>query len=318
MKWFLKVLRQCDGFKGVKKSNKYGGNLKEEQNNSTEIEIELDEARLLIQNGRYKDAINILLKLESISANFNIPFLLGSAYRRGDNFALAEKYYKDAIDIEPNCSAAYLGLGITYQMQLKFAESISSIEKAIETDRFSVDSYNSLGFTYKLKGDFDKAIETYTNGIEVLFDTIYFYITKHNEFVDEMTVAEKFKTDIWLELAIKIISKNTNDGIDAIRLPTDELSARLYEHNPYGSALFFDDGNVRHILPNMLNNFAEKLSSNLLYATLLNNVGMVLLELSKKESAKIYFTESIIFTPKNVEYLAPIHNYYIACAGGHE
>jgi len=72
--------------------------------------------------------------------------------------------------------------------------------------------------------------------------------------------------------------------------------------------LLIDDGDIRSILPNMLNNFADKLSWNIRYANFLNNIGVVLLEMDEKEKAKQYFNEAIIFTPENVDFPNPIYN----------
>ena len=280
-------------------------------------EIKLNEAWELVQAGLYDEAINILLELESNSTNFNVSYLLGTSYRRIDNFVLAEKYYLDAIEAKPDYDSAYLGLGITYQKQLRFTEAINSIEKAISINRFNDDAYNSLGFTYKLKGDFDKAMEAYNRGGEVLFDNIYWYINENNEFVDEATVEEKFEAGIWFKMAHQTILQNANkDGIKKISIPTGETVVKLRKNNPYGNVLFYDDGDVRYILPNMFNNFADKLSWNLQYATLLNNIGVILLEWSEKEKAKEYFIESIIFTPKNIEYSSPIQ--YLAYINNEE
>jgi tetratricopeptide (TPR) repeat protein len=271
------------------------------------LEQKLNEAYRLIQNGLYDESINILLELASNYRDFNISYLLGVAYQRTNNYILAERYYNDVILIKPDHYSAYLGLGITYQKQSKFSEAINSIEKTISINNSFEDAYNSLGYTYKLKGDYNKAIDIYQKGIEVLFDNIYHYINKNKEFVEEETVEDKFKADLWFETAIKTIVKNaSNDGIDKVRFPTPETVENIRESNPYGSELFIDDGEVRSILPNMLNNFADKLSRDIQYANFLNNIGVVLLAIDEK--ARPYFIEAIIFTPKNVDFQNPINN----------
>jgi tetratricopeptide (TPR) repeat protein len=272
-------------------------------------EQKLNEAHKLIQNGFYEDSIGILLELTRNNRDFNISYLLGVAYQRTSNYVLAERYYNDSILIKPDHYDAYLGLGITYQKQSKFLEAINFIEKAISINRFFDEAYNSLAFTYKLKGEFNKAIDIYQKGIEVLFNNVYNFINKNKEFVEESIVANKFNADIWFETASKIIAQNAgSDGVENLRFPTSETVENIRRNNPYGNELYVDDGNTRSILPNMLNNFADKLSWNIRYANFLNNIGVVLLEMDEKEKAKPYFIEAIIFTPENVDFPNPINN----------
>ena len=50
------------------------------------------------------------------------------------------------------------------------------------------------------------------------------------------------------------------------------------------------------------------LSSNLFYSTLLNNLGVVKLELDLIENARNLFKESIAFIPKGIDYRSPYNN----------
>lgn len=272
-------------------------------------EQQLTEAHKLIQNGLYSDSIKILRELATSYQDFNISYLLGVAYQRTDNFNEAEKFYNDAIRLKQDYYDAHLGLGITYQKQAKFNEAIKSIENAIKINKYFDDAYNSLGYTYKLKGDFNKAIEIYKIGIEVLFDNIYNFINKNLEFIEEKNVANKFNADLWFETASKIIAQNAGaDGIEKLRFPTSETVENLRKNNPYGDKLYVDDGNTRSVLPNMLNNFANKLSWNIRYANFLNNIGVIFLELDDRKLARQYFIEAITFTPEGIDFPNPINN----------
>jgi tetratricopeptide (TPR) repeat protein len=272
-------------------------------------EQKLNEAHKLIQSGFYAESIRILNELETSSQNFNISYLLGVAYQRTDNLILAEKNYKDAIRFKSDHFDAYLGLGITFQKQGKFNDAINSIENALRINRFFDDAYNSLGYTYKLKGDFNKAIETYQQGLEILFDNIYDFINKNKELVDESTVANKFNASLWFETASKVIAQNAgSDGMEKLHFPTPETVEKLRKNNLYGDELYIDDGLTRSILPNMLNNYADKLSWNIRYANFLNNIGVIYLEMDEKKKAKQYFIEAILFTPENADFQNPMIN----------
>ena len=270
----------------------------------------LDEAHRLLGSGQIENGISILRELaKEVKNDSNIYYLLGYAYRETNKFKLAEENFKKAIIVNPKHYTSFLGLGITYQKQSKFQEAIEYIEQAININQYSEDAYNSLGYTYKLKGDIQKAIEVYSNGINVLFDNIYDHIYNNQEFVDEEIVAEYFKADMWFETATKIIMQYAGkDGLEKIQFPTPETVVKIKENNPYGSKLFTDNGNIRTILPNMLNNFALKLSWNTVYANFMNNIGVIYLQLNEKKMARDYFIEAIIFTPENVEFLPPLYN----------
>jgi tetratricopeptide (TPR) repeat protein len=272
-------------------------------------EQKLNEAHKLIQSGLYDASIEILNELATSSQDFNISYLLGVAYQRTDNFILAEKNYKDAIRLKSDHFDAYLGLGITFQKQRKFNDAINSIENALIINRFFDDAYNSLGFTYKLKGDFNKALESYQLGIEILFANIYNFINNNKEFVDDSTLANKFNASLWFATASKVIAQNAgSDGMEKLRFPSPETVENLRNKNLYGNELYIDDGLTRSILPNMLNNYADKLSWNTRYANFLNNIGVIYLEMDEKQKAKQYFIEAILFTPENADFQNPITN----------
>jgi tetratricopeptide (TPR) repeat protein len=253
--------------------------------------------------------LKFLNELVTSFQDFNISYLLGVAYQRTGNYMQAEKNYNDAIRLKSNHFDAYLGIGITYQKLGKFDDAIKSIENAIKINRFFDDAYNSLAFTYKLKGDFNKAIEVYQIGLEILFDNVYNFITKNKEFIDESTVAKKFNAELWIEIASKVIAQNaSSDGIEKLRFPTADTFDNISKKYHYGNEIYIDDEHTRSILPNMLNNYADKLSWNIRYANFLNNIGVIYLEMNEKKLAKQYFIEAILFTPENVDFHNPIVN----------
>lgn len=273
------------------------------------IDQKIKDAHKLIQNGFYSESIEILSDLAVSHQDFNLSYLLGVAYQRIDDFNQAEKNYNDAIKLKQDHYDAFLGLGITYQKQGRFNEAIISIENAININRFFDDAYNSLGLTYKMKGDFKKAIEIYKMGIEILFDNVYNFINQNREFIEDSNVAKKINSNLWFETASKIIAQNAGtDGIEKLNFPTPETVEHLRKKNLYGNELFIDEGKTRSILPNMLNNFADKLSWNLRYANFLNNIGVIFLELDERLNARQYFMEAIIFTPDGYNFQNPINN----------
>jgi len=57
---------------------------------------------------------------------------LGFAYYNKKEFKLAEKYYQDALKIEPKFVIALRGLGLTYLKMGRISEAVTTLEKVIE------------------------------------------------------------------------------------------------------------------------------------------------------------------------------------------
>ena len=57
---------------------------------------------------------------------------LGWAYYNKKEYGLAEKYYKDALKIEPEFAIALSGLGKTYIAMGRISEAVATLEKVIE------------------------------------------------------------------------------------------------------------------------------------------------------------------------------------------
>jgi len=265
----------------------------------------------LINEGLIDEAIKILSKLELEQPNdYNVNYLLAITYRKEGVFLLAEAYFLKAIEINKNHLDAYLGLGITYQIQSRYEEAINFIKKSIDIDKHNADSYNSLGYTYKLLGDTEKALEEYNKCIKVLFNNLYHHINRLKDFVPEEKVISKMgrESEKWFMFSIETITKNAGkDGFMKLQFPTAETAEKINKKNDYGSELFIDEGGVRSVLPNMINNFAYKLSENIFYANLLSNIGAAYAQIENWGMARSYFIEAVLFTPENIEFTAPIN-----------
>ena len=57
---------------------------------------------------------------------------LGFAYYNKKKYRLAEKYYQDALKIEPKFVIALRGLGLTYLKMGRISEAVTTLEKVIE------------------------------------------------------------------------------------------------------------------------------------------------------------------------------------------
>ncbi len=76
---------------------------------------------------------------------------------------------KRALEIDPDLSAPYAVIGLTYRTHYPtpWAESIDNLQKAIERDRKATDPVLWLGMNYVAVGDIDGAIETFGKCLEM-------------------------------------------------------------------------------------------------------------------------------------------------------
>ena len=96
---------------------------------------------------------------------------LGWAYYNKKEYELAEKYYKDALKIEPRFVIALSGLGKTYIATGKIPESVVIFEKAVKISPSSAELYLDLADAYRLSREYKKALDAYSKVIELAPDS---------------------------------------------------------------------------------------------------------------------------------------------------
>ena len=96
---------------------------------------------------------------------------LGWAYYNKQEYEVAEKYYIDALKLEPNFIIALRGLGRTYMAMEKAADAVAILEKAVKNYPRSAASYFYLARAYSLSGEYKKAIKAYNKVIELAPDS---------------------------------------------------------------------------------------------------------------------------------------------------
>ena len=96
---------------------------------------------------------------------------LGWAYYNKKEYALAEKYYQDALKIEPRFVIALRGLGKTYIATGRISEAIAVLEKAVKNSPNSAELYLDLADAYRLSREYKKALEAYSKVVELAPDS---------------------------------------------------------------------------------------------------------------------------------------------------
>ncbi len=96
---------------------------------------------------------------------------LGWAYYNKKEYDLAEKYYQDALKIEPRFAIALSGLGKTYIATGRISEAIAALEKAVKNSPNSAELYLDLADAYRLSRKYKKALNAYKKVIELAPDS---------------------------------------------------------------------------------------------------------------------------------------------------
>ena len=106
---------------------------------------------------------------------------MGRAYYKKKEYKLAEKYYLDALELQPEFLKALLGLGKTYIMLNRLPDAVSTLETAVavyeraveksgKNDKLSPQSavlYFELARAYRLSQSYTKAVDAYNRIIEL-------------------------------------------------------------------------------------------------------------------------------------------------------
>ena len=117
------------------------------------------------------------MKLED---NNNIKFKLDTAvkHHKENNFILAEKLYKDILDIFPNHLGAIFYLGTLYAQSKKFSLAKEFLMRADSLKPKDLNINLNLGNVFHETGDFDNAIKYFENLINIKQDFTLAYFNK--------------------------------------------------------------------------------------------------------------------------------------------
>ncbi len=82
---------------------------------------------------------------------------LGKKYFRSNNFGLAEKSFRSAVEKHPGDAEAWLGLAASYDRLRRFDLADRAYAQAIRIVGPTVQILNDEGFSYMLRGDYGRA-----------------------------------------------------------------------------------------------------------------------------------------------------------------
>lgn len=84
---------------------------------------------------------------------------LGKKNYRANNFGMAEKYFRRAVELHPRDAEAWMGLAACYDRLRRFELADRAYEQATRIIGPTVEILNNQGYSYMLRGDYKRARE---------------------------------------------------------------------------------------------------------------------------------------------------------------
>jgi Tfp pilus assembly protein PilF len=107
--------------------------------------------------GPFGEPVAPLAKPGLLGDDPNDDLQLGKKYFRANNFGLAEKSFRAAVERHPNDAEAWVGLAASYDRLHRFDLADRAYAQAIRLVGPTVEILNDQGFSYMLRGDYERA-----------------------------------------------------------------------------------------------------------------------------------------------------------------
>jgi len=85
------------------------------------------------------------------------PLAKAKLHFNNDDYGLAEKYYRQAVEENPNLTEAWMGLAASYDRLRRFDLAVRAYKVVIKQTGYTTAIHNNLGYHHYLQGDVAKA-----------------------------------------------------------------------------------------------------------------------------------------------------------------
>jgi tetratricopeptide (TPR) repeat protein len=85
------------------------------------------------------------------------PLKLGVEHFNRGHYGIAERYFRDAVELAPRDATAWVGLAASYDRIGRFDLADRAYRSAIRLTGITTDILNNLGYSYMLRGDYVRA-----------------------------------------------------------------------------------------------------------------------------------------------------------------
>ncbi len=114
-------------------------------------------SQLLIDEGRYQDAIDLLTQAANDSSSPEDYDLLGDAYSQAKEYSESETAYSKAVEEDPDDPGHRHGLAQALESEDKYAEALEQYKKLAELEPGTADDYLHMAQLERQLGQFDQA-----------------------------------------------------------------------------------------------------------------------------------------------------------------
>lgn len=251
----------------------------------------------LINKRHFAEALPLLRQVISQDqSNWNAWELAGQCSRYLNDIKGAITYLSQAAKLKSDERSIFLALGIAFQLDERWEDSIDALHRAIEIDPNYVLAYNSLALTHQKCGELEKALLYFDQSLKCLAHQIV--LSMKNSPTSPTIKTRDTTESLWIEYAAYAAGHLSNSAeVDAIAWPNSEQAMEEERTERHGG-LYWVDGlnenkeNLRLFLPNYFSMFLGQLKSDKLYATLIGNRGIVLELLGRNDDAQKHFNEA--------------------------
>jgi len=134
---------------------------------SPSAESALIEGKKYYDNGKYDEALSKFLEADMKGPNNPIVYNnIGLVYKKKNNFAQAENYYKRALAAKPDYAECMNNLGVLKAAAGDVLSASVYLKKAISTDATYPDAYFNLAVLNDEEGNYHDAIANYKNFLQ--------------------------------------------------------------------------------------------------------------------------------------------------------
>src|SRR5690554_2859879 len=97
----------------------------------------------LVARGQYDELIHFFEKeLKKYPKSEYVLRSIGHAHIAKNNLDLGEKYYREALAVNPNCARCYLNIGVIFSLRENNNKALEYFDKAVNTDTTDATLYS--------------------------------------------------------------------------------------------------------------------------------------------------------------------------------